>query len=181
MSARVPSRHPRPLIWFHWLTLLLVLTAVLVALSREWIDSRELRALLLDAHRQIGLVVFGLTLVRLLWRGRGEHAFAADADGAHRWLVRGSHASFYLLLAVLPVLGLLASQARGQAVHLLGLPLPTLLARNRDLAEQITEIHEWSAWSLLALAAGHAAAALWHHYIRGDDTLRRMLPSPRIR
>jgi cytochrome b561 len=104
-----------------------------------------------------------------------------DAKGPHRALAAATHATFYLLLGALPVLGLIASQARGQAVQLLGLPLPDLLARDRDLAEQLLGIHEWLAWLFLAMAGMHAVMALWHHWVRGDDTLRRMLPTISVR
>jgi cytochrome b561 len=40
----------------------------------------------------------------------------------------------------------------------------------------VKEVHEWLANGLLAVAALHAAAALWHHFVRRDDVLTRMLP-----
>jgi cytochrome b561 len=76
----------------------------------------------------------------------------------------------------LPVLGVLATQASGHPVTLLGIPLGSVVERNRALAEQIAEVHEIGAWALLALAGLHAAAAIWHHAVLRDETLRRMLP-----
>jgi cytochrome b561 len=159
----------------HWATVVLVLGAVGMALARELVEGREARALLLDIHRQLGLLVFLLTVARFALRSRGTHEFGVHARGLHGLAVALSHGAFYLLLAALPLLGYLTSSLRGQAVHLLGLPLPALPARDRDLADVVVAIHEWAAWSLLALAGGHAAAALWHHHVRRDDTLRRML------
>lgn len=165
------------MIWLHWLTLLLVIAAVGMVLARELAEDRALRLQLLDAHRQFGLLVFLLTAARLSLRilcGRHDNV---QMHGLHRAIAAITHAVFYVLLVLLPLLGLLASQARGQAVHLLGLPLATWLARDRDLAEQLLAIHEWTAWTLLAMAGCHAVAALWHHWVRGDDTLRSMLPT----
>jgi cytochrome b561 len=169
-------RYPRGLIWLHWLTLLAVIAAVLIVLGREWVESRALRAQLLDVHRQIGLVVFVVTAMRLLMRRLLRPLPAPLAKGVHLWLVHASHAGLYALLLGLPVLGVLATQAGGHPVTLLGLPLPTLVGHDRDLAERITEVHEVGAWLLLALAGLHAAAAIWHHAVLRDDTLRRMLP-----
>jgi cytochrome b561 len=160
---------------FHWSTVVLVLAAVGMALARELVEGRESRALLLDIHRQIGLLVFLLTVTRSALRIRGTHEFGVHARGLHGLAVALSHGAFYLMLAALPVLGYLTSSLRGQAVHLLGLPLPALMERDRDLADVFVAIHEWTAWSLLALAGAHAAAALWHHHVRRDDTLSRML------
>jgi len=40
----------------------------------------------------------------------------------------------------------------------------------------VTNAHEWIAWTIIILAAVHAAAALFHHYVLRDDVLKRMLP-----
>lgn len=160
---------------FHWSTVALVLAAVGMALARELVEGRDSRALLLDIHRQLGLLVFLITLARVVTRTRGTHEFGVHARGLHGLAVTLSHGAFYLLLAALPVLGYVSSSLRGQAVQLFGLPLPALLERDRDLADLVVGIHEWAAWTLLALAGTHAAAALWHHHVRRDDTLTRML------
>jgi cytochrome b561 len=160
---------------FHWSTVVLVLAAVGMALGRELVEGRDSRMLLLDIHRQLGLAVFLLTVVRLASRARGSHEFGVHARGLHGLAVALSHGAFYLLLAALPLLGYLTSSLRGQTVHLLGLPLPALMERDRDLADIVVIVHEWAAWTLLALAGAHAAAALWHHHVRRDDTLARMV------
>ena len=169
-------RYPRGLIWLHWLTLLAVIAAVLIVLRREWVESRALRAQLLDVHRQIGLLVLVGTATRLAARRLFARPPAPLVTGIHLLAVRLSHGGLYLLLIGLPLLGVLATQAGGHPVTLLGLPLPTLVGHDRDLAERITEVHEVGAWLLLALAGLHAAAAIWHHAVLRDDTLRRMLP-----
>jgi cytochrome b561 len=169
-------RYPRSLMWLHWATLLAVLSAVGLVLARDWVDDRALRGPLLDMHRQLGLLVFVGTATRLAARRLFASPPAPLATGIHLLAVHLSHAALYLLLIGLPVLGVLATQAAGHPVTLLGIPLATVVERNRDLAEQIAELHETGAWLLLALAGLHAAAAIWHHAVQRDDTLRRMLP-----
>ena len=39
------------------------------------------------------------------------------------------------------------------------------------------EAHETAAWALIGMVALHAAAALWHHFVRRDNVLRAMLPA----
>jgi cytochrome b561 len=55
--------------------------------------------------------------------------------------------------------------------------LPDLLAKDKALGHLLAEVHEALNVGLLLLVAGHAAAALFHHVVHKDDTLRRMLPS----
>ena len=53
---------------------------------------------------------------------------------------------------------------------------PALIGKDRPLAKQLLEVHETVGLVLLGLIALHAAAALYHHFWRRDDTLEAMLP-----
>jgi cytochrome b561 len=97
------------------------------------------------------------------------------------WQTRAYHATHHLLYGLffaVPVAGWAYSSAAGFPIVLFGqLPLPDLLAVNKDLAEQIKPLHEWLAFSLVGLAGLHIAAALKHHWLDRDGLLLRMLPS----
>jgi len=54
-------------------------------------------------------------------------------------------------------------------------PLDGILGKS--FARPIKELHEFLGQAVLAVAFLHAAAALWHHYVRKDDILVRMLPT----
>jgi len=54
--------------------------------------------------------------------------------------------------------------------------IPSPWAADRAFARSVTEMHELAANVLLALAALHAGAALAHHWLFHDRTLKRMLP-----
>jgi cytochrome b561 len=40
----------------------------------------------------------------------------------------------------------------------------------------LKQVHAWGAWILIGLLLLHVGAALRHHLVLRDDTLRRMLP-----
>lgn len=68
------------------------------------------------------------------------------------------------------------SSAGDHAVSFFGLfTLPPLLEVNKELGKTLGEVHETLAWTLIALLVLHAGAALQHHFIARDATLRRML------
>jgi len=69
-----------------------------------------------------------------------------------------------------------ASSAAGTPVHFFGLTLPALVGEDEDLADTLQSLHVDAAWALLALVTLHLAAALWHHFVLRDHTLRMMLP-----
>ena len=69
------------------------------------------------------------------------------------------------------------NDAAGKPIPFFGLELPALIAKNKDLADQIKQVHEFVGTAGYWLIGGHAAASLAHHYIQRDATLQRMLPA----
>jgi len=69
------------------------------------------------------------------------------------------------------------SSAKGiQTVYFGIVPIPDLLAKNKELGNLLRDVHEVLNLILAALVIGHIGAALKHHLIDKDDILTRMLP-----
>jgi superoxide oxidase len=64
---------------------------------------------------------------------------------------------------------------------LVGLDFPALVGANAEWVARLVPLHETLARAFYLVIAAHVAAALWHHFIRRDDTLRRMTPRRRMR
>ena len=79
-------------------------------------------------------------------------------------------------MLVMPILGWLILSAAGKPIPFCGLELPPLIAENKELAKNLKEIHETIGVLGYYLIAIHVLAALYHHHIRKDNTLTRMLP-----
>jgi len=167
------TRHPPLTIFLHWAGALMVVIAAALVFGRELADTRAVSRAMLGWHREAGLVVMGLTLWRLSRIARHKD----PEPGVIGWMSKAPHFAFYLLLIAVPVLGWVQTSAAGRPVTLLGLALPALTGRDRDLAETLEEWHEDIAWALFALVAVHILAALWHHFVKRDSTLTDMLPA----
>jgi cytochrome b561 len=90
---------------------------------------------------------------------------------------KGAHFLLYALMIGIVGLGITLTWLRGDALTFFGLfTIPAPMTPDRDLAHQVKELHELCADGILVVAGLHAVAALWHHYVRGDDVLTRMLP-----
>lgn len=180
-SPLPPPRHPTPVIAAHWLTAGCIVLAVAAVLLREAVDDKSLRALLLATHRQAGLTVVILLVLRLVARfaNAGKEPGASTAlSPLLRRLATATHWVLYAALLGLPLLGLALSDARGQHPSWMGLlPVPTLSAVDPDVADTLEDWHGWAAWALGLVVAAHAGAALWHHWVRRDNVLRTMLPA----
>ena len=82
-----------------------------------------------------------------------------------------------LFVVVQPVLGILLVWSEGQAlpIPLTDWAFPPLIVLGEDGEDFLEDAHETLGNAFYAVIALHALAALWHHIIRRDNTLRRML------
>jgi cytochrome b561 len=124
------------------------------------------------------LLLFALVVIRVGLRLMlGTPGLPTEMSGLERWAARIAHLLLYGLLVAIPVLGILLTWYRGDALSFFGLfTVPAPVPADRDTARFIKELHSLCANLILILAGVHAAAALWHHFIRRDDVLKRMLP-----
>jgi cytochrome b561 len=164
--------------FLHWLTLFLVAAIFVLAFSIDFASSKEEAVALTQLHRSFGVTVWVVTLGRLVWRQFARFPnWPADMPQAMRFAAQWSEYALYALLLIQPILGLLHTNAHGDRVNLFLLgQLPALIGEDRPLAKRLLEAHETVGLLLLGLIALHAAAALYHHFWRRDDTLEAMLP-----
>lgn len=163
---------------FHWLMLFLLIAVFasieLRALYEKGSDPREaIKAL----HFMLGLLVFLLVFVRLAFRFMQKTPLITPVLSVKQDLMaKTMHGALYLLMIILPILGWLTLSAEGKDILFFGLQLPPLIAVDKDLADQLEDLHKTIGEIGYYLIGLHAVAALFHHYIQKDDTLTRMLP-----
>lgn len=170
----------------HWLIVALIITQYVLAELAE--SAGEDRAAhpaaalqqlaLLARHKSVGLTILMLALVRLLWRFfSAPPPFPTSMPRWQVWVAKLTHYTFYALLFLLPVSGLVMSAASNYPVSYFGLfTIPNLVAPDETLKEIMKERHEMLFDILVVVAFVHVVAALKHHFVDRDDVLRRMLP-----
>ena len=129
-------------------------------------------------HKWIGVTMLALALMRIVWRL--THGAPRLPDSMSLWqrcVAHAVHAALYVLMVAIPVSGYLYSAAANVSVVYLGIvPLPRLIAPDPVLKVWFKSIHVALDYGLLALVAGHVAAAFKHQWIDRDGLLGRMLP-----
>jgi cytochrome b561 len=161
----------------HWLIAALVLAMFVLAFTFINMEEGAAQKSLVAVHQSIGLVVLALALYRLYWRSRDPRPpLPASMALPERALARGVQAFLYAALLVLPVSGYVFQNAFGDEVTFFGLTMPHLVAKDREVRNTAWFFHQWTAYLVLAALALHVAGALYHHYVRRDEVLRRMLP-----
>lgn len=163
----------------HWLMALLVGVAYLLIEQRGLFSRGSAgRTFMMQGHFWTGLTIFALACWRLAIRRR--HGAPPVTPALDRWNTLAAtslHVAFYLFFLVQPLLGLATAWTDGKVLMIpfTGIALPALLAENKDLAHTLEDLHGTIGDVFYWVIGIHVLAALWHHLIRKDDTLKRML------
>ena len=164
----------------HWLMAVLLIALVgvglyMVRLPDVGFDTTKIRLILY--HKEVGILVFALATLRLAWRV--TNALPRLVEELPDWqkiAARFVHLCFYGLMFALPITGWLMSSAAGFPVSFFGLfYLPDLIPYDDYLSQVFIAVHKWLGYALIPLIIVHAGAALRHHFVLKDDTLRKML------
>ena len=165
----------------HWGTVLLVLVlfASVRAHSLAEVRLSHFAPVLLQIHRSSGVTIWVVTALRLFWRLTKANlpSIPTQMTKLHRVIVKLSEYGLYALLIGEPVTGLLTTLFGGRPFALYLWQLPPLMPRDVTLQGAFHFSHELGAWALASLAVGHAAAALFHHFVLRDDVLASMAPA----
>lgn len=162
----------------HWLVAVLIVVIAVIGLTMGDLPNSPRKVSVYAVHKSLGLTVLALAAVRLAWRlYAGAPRHLPGTPTWQRWLASSTHAALYALMFAMPLSGWLLNSAAGYPLQWFKLfNLPALAGEDAGLRELAGELHEAGFWLLLVLVLAHAGAALFHHVIQRDDTLRRMLP-----
>jgi cytochrome b561 len=184
-----PSRYTLVAIILHWVMALGVLALAGIGLAMTHLNLDPLRLFqLYQLHKSIGITILLAAILRLAWRlAHRPPALPSSMTPFTRKVAEGSHVLLYFALFALPLTGwaLVSASVLGIPTVLYGvvpwphLPILSTLENKKPVEDALKLIHAYGAWALIALVAGHAGAALHHHFIAKDDVLRRMLPGGR--
>jgi len=161
----------------HWL-MAIVLTGLYLSgdymVGLDYYDSWYHRAP--ELHKAIGVLTGLLMLLRLLWNKTRTDLLDLSQVSLVSILAYLTHHLFYLLVLLLVVTGYLVTTAKGQGIDVFGLfTVPALLQENTEIAELSGKLHDLFALVFMLLLMIHTAAALYHHFIIKDLTLKLML------
>ncbi|MFZ0853976.1 MAG: cytochrome b [Hyphomicrobiaceae bacterium] len=162
----------------HWLVAACVLVTVPVAIVMDRVGQGPTQDSLYNLHKSLGVLILVLMVLRLINRlVAGALAPEAEIEPWQRAVSSIVHTSLYVLLLAMPIVGYIANSAYGASTPFFGLfELPSIVGKNEELATRLFTLHRWVGWLVILLVLMHISAALYHHFIRRDAVLKRMLP-----
>ena len=162
----------------HWLVAASVLTTVPVAIAMTNVEKGPTQDFLYNFHKSLGVLILLLMILRLINRiAVGAPIPDPAIEPWQKAVSSAVHTALYVLLFAMPVVGYIANSAYGAPTPFFGLfNLPAAVEQNEALAKQLFTVHRWVGWLVVLLVLMHVGAALYHHFVRRDTVLQRMLP-----
>jgi len=178
--------------FFHWTIALMIAAAFalgwIAIMLADWIEAPEITTtdamvswarLLFSIHKTLGVAIFALALLRILWAILQPRPALLNGD---KWLearlAETVHWILYGSLVLVPLTGWIYHAATTGYAPIwwpLGQNLP-FVPKDPRVAEISAALHFILQWVLAGAITLHVAGALKHHFIDRDATLRRMLP-----
>lgn len=171
-------RYTSTAIFLHWLVGLGIIGTFSVGFYMVDMPFSPNKLQLYSWHKWAGITLLALAIVRLAWRiSHPAPALPSSMDRLSRLAAHVGHWVLYVLMLTIPISGWLMSSAQGFTVVWFGvLPLPNLVPKSVELGTLFTTIHVTLNYLLAATVCGHIGAALYHHLVKKDSVLTRMLP-----
>ncbi|WP_395771570.1 cytochrome b [Arenimonas sp.] len=163
----------------HWLM------AILIVLAYIAIEQRDLfgrgttgRFVMMQSHFWIGIGIFILAWARIVQRLKhGSPRIAPKLPGWQLGISYLFHSVLYAFFIIMPILGMMTVWTEGKELFIpfTDIVLPPLMAENKELGHQLEELHHDIGEAFYWVIGLHVLAALYHHFIRRDNALQRML------
>ena len=167
-------RYETPAIVLHWLIAALIVVAFALGLT---VDSfpKSMTSMIINLHALLGSAILALTLARLVWRVTHRPPELGESSGPFiRISSKAVHILLYALMVLVPLIGFPTLFYRGRGLDFGVLQIAPFLPRTPEIYRPLTELHEYAAFALVGLAAGHAVAALYHQFVLKDRLMARM-------
>ena len=161
----------------HWTTAFLILFMIPlgIVIANDWGGAAQ--DFLYDLHRSIGVTIIPLVILRIIYRWRHPPLpLPEDIVPMQRFAAETTHWALYALLVVQPFTGWIATSAYRAPVVVFGwFELPPIWPQDRAFSDRLFFFHALIGIAIACLVAAHIGAALYHHFVRRDRVLLRMI------
>lgn len=170
---------------FHWWSAAIVLILLPLGFLMTYEGpafklSEVVNGRMIATHKLLGFVLLWLVVARLIYRFRkGAPASEPTLEPWEKGVSHATHWTLYALLLAMPISGWIGTSLYGERDLFGPFRIPAITAVDQPLSDKVFEWHFRGAVLIMLLLAAHIGAAIYHHYLRKDGVLRRMLPNIR--
>ena len=159
---------------FHWITFVILILQIPFGFYLVGLEFSDLRIDLENIHILVGIIIFYITLFRLIWKFFNS----SPTDGksffkGQIFIAKANHFLLYLSIFTITISGILKKLYMGEKLDLLFFKYE-FKNDNFVLADTFYEVHIYANYLLIALLALHVLAVIVHHYIFKDKILNKI-------
>jgi len=175
----VEQQYDSKTIFLHWLSAFCIFLLWSLGQGIDLVPSGFYKINVRSFHICIGALFFFVMMYRFYWRmqvkNQSDNLIRTSMSLTEKYK-RSFHYLLYLLVILTLLLGLIAVWYRG--VNMFNLfKIPGVDVNNKFLRRLLVTIHAYLANGLMIAAGLHLAVALWHHFVKKDMVLIKMLPA----
>ncbi|RRH78124.1 cytochrome b [Falsigemmobacter faecalis] len=158
----------------HWGLGLLILWQLFGMIVKVTLEKSPTVSAIVSSHQPVGLVIFALVVVRILWALMNRSNRPAHGSGLVGLASRAGHAALYALMALIPFTALIRSWGNQRVFAPFGFEIFPAQEPPVAWAVNVAEWHGEMGWLMLVLILGHIAMVAVHDLAWKDNILRRM-------
>ena len=128
-------------------------------------------------HKSVGLLLLSLFLFSVIWRFLTDKpSYEKSISQKERLMARFVQFLMSFLILLVIISGYLITTENGESVSVFSwFNIPAVFKISDSFVDLPGDAHRLMAYGLIGLALMHAWAALYHHIIKNDRTLLKML------
>lgn len=160
----------------HWLIFILIAAQFYFVWSLS--ENSPLIPLYMMLHKSVGVTVLVLGILFYIWHIISIKPLPPENQPQWQYFIsKLVHHVLFILIILMPLVGYLLTCSDGKPINFFGwFTIPCLIPTSEQLGNMMFSVHETIAFIILILVGIHFLAALYHHVIRKDEVLKRMLP-----
>lgn len=160
----------------HWIISIAIILLLIVGFTMASMLPSDNKWQLYGIHEATGIIVLSLIIIRFSWRLTNiQPLLPQDLPNWQKLASRITHYLLYIFMFLMPISGILMARLGGHEINVFNLFHISALEKNIILAKFFNNIHGISAIGFATLIGLHIMAGLYHHFIRKDNVLIRMI------
>ncbi|GAB4166612.1 MAG: cytochrome b [Rickettsiaceae bacterium] len=161
---------------FHWLIAIAIISLLIVGFNMTGMAQSPEKFELYGMHKASGMIVLTLVIMRILWRFSNKIVqLPADLPYAMKLGARAGHFLLYVFMLAMPISGAMMSLFSGFDIAIFNFFTIPAFEKNLGLAKFFHTLHGTVAWCFVVVIVLHICAAFYHHFIRKDNVLMRII------
>ena len=162
--------------FFHWAIAALI---IFMLIAGYFLNDfpQAYRGEVYNLHKLTGILILFLMLLRMCWALLNpKPMLPVSIPKSQRFLAWMVHYCLYIAAIGMPLAGWAGASAAGRYPHIGEVIFMLPVSQHPETVKIAFALHGYFAFALITLISVHVLAAFYHHFVKHDLILKRILP-----